>query len=251
MEHKEPNEQNCQEIARFSEEESAQLTQVFRTGSMPSDVSRQTRFKMLEKFIFSYRNSGVSADDPLLPYWLLHVAPSCVYPIMVDGRPSFHRCCFRDCAQPVNSQFALIRHYKEQHYHQIPQGIFGEIVYFPCKPCKVLYKRLDHLKSHQTSQTHKAIMARLGDRGCASDVSVYRQARTQHEEDKLVARERETHNEASAWYTYSLPTCTTPPSVSDTIQDVEYPEFKDEDDMDEDQLLVQAAVLFETLNKWA
>ena len=236
----------CNQVVKFSEEESAQLTQVFKNGSFSSDVARPTRFKMLEKFIFTYRNSGVSPDDPLLPYWLLHVAPSCVYPILVDGRPSFYRCCFKDCERPVNSQFALIRHYKEQHYHQIPQGIFGEITYFPCTPCKVIYKRLDHLKSHQASQTHKAIMARHGDIGSEKDVSVMRQAKSQNEEARFLARQAEFKNEAEAWYNSTLPPCQAP---TVTTPELSLTDLNDDSDVDDDQMLIQAAHLFETLNK--
>ena len=63
-------------------------------------------------------------------------------------------------AQP--SQFALIRHYKEQHFAQMPPGIFGDIVFFNCELCGFQFKRAAHLNAHLGSLNHIEKMAQNG-----------------------------------------------------------------------------------------
>ena len=47
----------------------------------------------------------------------------------------------------------LVRHYREQHYEQIPPDIFGPST-FTCKRCEISFKRKEHLYTHYTSRMH-------------------------------------------------------------------------------------------------
>ena len=239
---------------RFNREEQMCLVELFRSGSYSSHKDKPTRFKMLEKFIFSYRNSGVNPDDPLLSFWLLQVAPSCVYPVMEAGRPRYYQCCFKKCKAAISSQFAMIRHYKEQHYYEIPAGIFGEIVLYPCKPCKVMYKRLDHLKSHQASNSHKSIMARLGDQQCKEDLDALNAAKRRYIEERNERFQNACLEEASRWTAITqAEQQDIQPGTSKSLTESDHNNNKpcmpiitfDDDDEDDDILLLEAMKSYE------
>ena len=140
-----------------------------------------TRFTALEDFILETRRSSgfiESYNDiedilgnndqraSLMRSWLCQVAPSCVFRHRCSeyGQTSFFKCCFSTCATPVSSQYALIRHYREQHYSQIPPGIFGNLVLHSCNACGLQFKREEHLNQHFSSLSHITHMAMLGTR---------------------------------------------------------------------------------------
>ncbi|TAK57430.1 hypothetical protein EPO17_01960, partial [Patescibacteria group bacterium] len=167
----------------FSSREIDHFYGLYRNGRVQMAVGQTylTRYTALEDFIFeTRRSSGViegyseiasilieqQADDraDLMRTWLCHVAPSCVFRHRSTdfGQTSFFRCCFRNCATPLSSQFALIRHYREQHYSQIPPGIFGTQVIFNCDACGMSFKREEHLNQHFSSLGHITQMAMRG-----------------------------------------------------------------------------------------
>lgn len=153
---------------------------LYRYGRQPRQVNL-TRFSALEDFILETRRSSgfnesynditdiLNNDDErasLMRVWLCQVAPSCVFRHRCTdyGQTSFFKCCFASCSTPVSSQYALIRHYREQHYSQIPTGIFGNLVLHSCNACGLQFKREEHLNQHFSSLGHITHMAMLGSR---------------------------------------------------------------------------------------
>jgi hypothetical protein len=151
---------------------------LYRYGRQPRQTNL-TRFTALEDFILETRRSSgfiesyidiediLSNNDErasLMKIWLCQVAPSCVFRHRCSeyGQTSFFKCCFSNCATPVSSQYALIRHYREQHYSQIPPGIFGNLVLYSCNACGLQFKREEHLNQHFSSLGHITHMAMLG-----------------------------------------------------------------------------------------
>lgn len=169
-------------INAFTDREVDFFYSLYRNGRVQLAVGQRhfTRYTALEDFIFeTRRSSGVieaynsiesilnvenSERAELMRNWLCNVAPSCVFRHRSTefGQTSFFRCCFANCATPVSSQFALIRHYREQHYSQMPPGIFGTLVIFNCAACGVSFKREEHLNQHFSSLGHITQMALRG-----------------------------------------------------------------------------------------
>lgn len=150
-----------------------------RVGSSLIPRVQMTRFTSVEEFVLEIRKSAASVvadfrdvdierlDDrraQLMRTWLCQIVPSCVYRHRSDqfGQTSFYMCCFQDCGRPLSSQYALIRHYREQHYDRMPTGIFGTLVWFKCVACRVQFKRKKHLDKHYMSLNHISQMAMLG-----------------------------------------------------------------------------------------
>lgn len=138
-----------------------------------------TDFTAIEDFIVDTRRSSgvipqydsiniVAQQDQnaeLMRIWLTRIVPSCVYRHRSDYvQTGYYLCCFSKCMVPVSSQFALIRHYREQHFTQMPPGIFGQIVIYNCEICRMQFKRQSHLNTHLTSLTHISKMAQNGKR---------------------------------------------------------------------------------------
>lgn len=168
----------------FSFEDIEHFYTLYRDGRLRfqrAGPQHRTRFTAIEDFIVETRRTeGVVAeygalniiggqhdlgdDAELMRFWLTKIVPSCVYKYRSGdfGQTGFYICCFRNCARPLSSQFALIRHYKEQHFHQMPPGIFGEIVIFKCDLCGFEFKRAAHLNAHFGSLAHIEKMAQNG-----------------------------------------------------------------------------------------
>lgn len=165
----------------FTLEDIQSFYTLYRDGrtSFPRAGPRHlTKFTAVEDFIVENRRTeGVieqynalnitiyqDANTELMRTWLTEIVPSCVYKHRSSrfGQTGFYTCCFRYCARPVSSQFALIRHYKEQHFSQMPPGIFGEIVFYNCQLCGFQFKRAAHLNAHFGSLNHIEKMAQNG-----------------------------------------------------------------------------------------
>lgn len=164
---------------KFTEQDVESFFRLYVLGRAALGSTRYlTPFTSLEDFILDQRRSvgvlqgldgldiinGRDIQSFLFRIWLCHVAPSCVYKHRdaTHGQTAFYKCCFGDCGRPVSSQFALIRHYREQHYTRMPEGIFGELVIFKCDACQINYKRRTHLLQHFQSINHLSKMAMCG-----------------------------------------------------------------------------------------
>lgn len=163
----------------FTNDEVELFYRLYRNGRH-SRQANLTRFSALEDFILDTRRSSgfieayndiddISTNNEderaaLMRTWICQVAPSCVFRHRCTeyGQTSFFKCCFSHCATPVSSQYALIRHYREQHYAQLPPGIFGDLVLYKCNACGLQFKREEHLNQHFSSLGHITHMAMLG-----------------------------------------------------------------------------------------
>ena len=171
------------EISRkgFSEEDIQSFYRLYRDGRITfarAEPQHLTRFTAIEDFIVETRRTGgvipeigtidivaqQNESTQLMRTWLTQIVPSCVYRHRSNtfGQTGFYICCFSNCARPVSSQFALIRHYREQHFSQMPPGIFGQIVFYNCDICGLQFKRETHLNTHLNSLAHIAKMAQNG-----------------------------------------------------------------------------------------
>lgn len=164
-------------VGVFAVDDIQRFFELLRSGRQVGRA-HSTRFTNVEDFILDTRRTSrltidlnqidindVSDNNAMLMRtWLGQVAPSCVYRYRSGdfGQTLFYRCCFTSCLRPVSSQFALMRHYREQHYNQIPEGIFGVLQVFKCIACATEFKREDHLKLHYQSVSHITQMAILG-----------------------------------------------------------------------------------------
>ena len=123
-----------------------------------------------------------------------------------------------------------------------------------------MYKRMDHLKSHQASATHKAIFAGLGDRECAKQLELLNQAKQEHAEQHQSDRMLQHSTEANAWNSRNNDAILCRQPVSRTLQysvennqvtaSVQASNDEKNEDPDDDFLLLTAAELYDCTSKF-
>lgn len=131
----------------------------------------------LEKFVRGYSALAKNYDRscPLVHFWLLNVAPSCVYPMRLGNEPLFYECCI--CSAPIHQQVHLIRHYREQHHSELPANIFGTLDVFRCRLCDVRFTRRENLQKHFTSILHMQVMSERGSKSAIERFEALNDAR--------------------------------------------------------------------------
>lgn len=81
------------------------------------DISKS---KILQKeFIDRYCLNMTDKSDSLFKFWCEKIVPSCIPDCNIDGNLE---CVF--CSKCFNRTATINRHYREQHYNQIPEGLF-------------------------------------------------------------------------------------------------------------------------------
>jgi hypothetical protein len=110
------------------------------------DLRRQTK---ISEFVIRYTPELCDLESEEYVFWRTHVVPSCV---PGKSQRSF-TCVF--CGRQISSPAAIRRHYMEQHYAYIPEGIFGTRVRLECEQCGISFARKLHLTSHMSSELHE------------------------------------------------------------------------------------------------
>lgn len=99
----------------------------------------------MNEFIRRYCPEDINTKCPKYKLWVNKIVPSCV----VDPTNHCALCTKRMISTPV-----LIRHYREQHYDSLPEGIFGSNCQYICLKCDREFTRKDHLSKHLKSAFH-------------------------------------------------------------------------------------------------
>jgi hypothetical protein len=119
---------------------------------------KKTFWKTLYEFVHKYRSQRLAdsykRDDQVVEKWLYLIAPSCCYPITQnsDGTKKYE-CVFCDLKYIKNA--FLVKHYKEKHFAELPDGILGIHNPFTCEICDVTFTRKENLTLHLISLKHK------------------------------------------------------------------------------------------------
>lgn len=95
-------------------------------------------------------------DDEKFNFFKNVVVPSVVNEWITPKGVNSHsfRCPFETCAVLVSRGQLLERHLREQHYKDLPIGVFGTLNSHICKTCGQTFKRLEHLYKHFTGRKH-------------------------------------------------------------------------------------------------
>ena len=103
-------------------------------------------------------------DDPKFEFFKKIVVPSVVNEWITPKGVNSHsyRCPFESCAVLVSRSLLMERHLKEQHYTEIPCGVFGTLKSFVCNPCGQSFKRREHLLKHLAGRKHLKTLISLG-----------------------------------------------------------------------------------------
>ena len=81
------------------------------------DISRS---KILQKeFVDRYCLEMTDREDPLFKFWEEKIVPSCLNTTSSSGKLE---CVF--CAKNFKITSTMTRHYREQHFNEIPEGKF-------------------------------------------------------------------------------------------------------------------------------
>ena len=108
----------------------------------------------LYNFVVDHRLSSIKEDDPLLENFLFSIAPSCVYPRSSDVEMSMHFYC-QLCEMKYKKTPYIVRHYREKHFHDMPENILGTLTIFACEICNTVYNRKEYFNLHLNSESHK------------------------------------------------------------------------------------------------
>lgn len=157
----------------FTLEDIQSFYRLYRDGRNTFEPQYLTDFTAIEDFIvYTRRNYEIvpqyetinivtqqDENAELMRTWLTRVVPSCVYRQRSDFvQTGYYNCCF-ECMFSVSCHFDLIRHYREQHFAQMPPGIFGERVIYYCEICRMHFMRESHLNTHLISIPHISKMS--------------------------------------------------------------------------------------------
>jgi hypothetical protein len=82
-------------------------------------------------------------------FWKMQVVQSCVQ----ENKGAKFICVY--CSKEISSACGIRRHYREQHFDNIPEGVFGSKIIFECKQCDLMFKRQPHLTNHLLSEMHQ------------------------------------------------------------------------------------------------
>lgn len=95
-------------------------------------------------------------DDKHYKVFINKILPSCLFRWHVNGRDTHKYVCpFKDCYQVSSETRYAKRHMREQHYNDIPEGVFNTNYNEMCKTCEAgPFLRKEHLKSHLQSRSH-------------------------------------------------------------------------------------------------
>jgi hypothetical protein len=108
----------------------------------------------LYNFVVDRRLSAIKEDDPLLENFLFSIAPSCVYPRSSDVEMSMHFYC-QLCEMKYKKTPYIVRHYREKHFHDMPENILGTLTIFMCEICNTGFNRKEYYNLHLNSESHK------------------------------------------------------------------------------------------------
>jgi hypothetical protein len=115
------------------------------------DLTFRRRIKMNE-FVLRYTSENMDTESEQYMFWRTHVVPSCVQ----ENSGAKFICVF--CSKEISSACGIRRHYREQHYNDMPEGIFGSKIIFECKQCDLKFNRKPHLTNHLQSELHQKSM---------------------------------------------------------------------------------------------
>ena len=131
----------------------------------------------------------------MLHNWLTKIAPSCVYPKIINGQRAYFECII--CSTPCTRQQSMIRHYKEVHWYEMPKNIFGEKETFSCEDCQVIFQRKEHLLAHKESLQHQIRTNHTNDH--LSILSAYTEAKESAKTQKSLKRKNAFAKECHEW----------------------------------------------------
>ena len=189
-------EANIQSLGAYFLKESDHLA----IAVSPNNPERRFNFQNLERFIKQYRPANLTMLTPLHVTWLTQVAPSCVYPIRVNGEGIYFQCCF--CETPTKLAQSMVRHYKEQHFAQMPFEIFGPNVELRCKLCNIYVgKRQEHLDLHYKSLGHLEMLAKKGSVKAQQQVAKYSITKVEADMAAKMEKKRKFAEEQEQWET--------------------------------------------------
>jgi hypothetical protein len=102
----------------------------------------------IKEFVNRYTFENMDTGSEEYAFWETHVVPSCIQ----DQKGSKLTCVF--CGRQISSPGVMRRHYMEQHYDYIPDGIFGTKLLIECTQCNISFQRKNHLDTHLLSDLH-------------------------------------------------------------------------------------------------
>ncbi len=102
----------------------------------------------MNEFVLRYTSENMETESEQYMFWKTHVVPSCVQ----ENSGAKFTCVF--CSKEISSASGIRRHYREQHFDDMPEGIFGSKVILECKQCDIKFNRQPHLVNHLSSELH-------------------------------------------------------------------------------------------------
>ncbi|CAF1028403.1 unnamed protein product [Brachionus calyciflorus] len=95
----------------------------------------------------------LSSDDPLYENFTKKIVPSLIYEYNLPNgaKTNCYKCPFETCRIFFSRDYLLETHLVDQHYDEIPKGVFGIKDKFICEMCYCKFKSFKAFKSHKNN----------------------------------------------------------------------------------------------------
>lgn len=98
-----------------------------------------------EKIDFLIENGLLKTDDPMYHLFVTNIVPNVVFKTFGH----WYDCAFDLCDFKANTGESIEIHLRDDHYDQIPNGVFGEKQMFKCKECRQSFEGFNKYKVHR------------------------------------------------------------------------------------------------------
>ena len=150
-----------------------------------------TALKVASKLKSLIAQQVISRDDPQYDTFANVILPACYTTWVTPSGIQSHkyRCPFADCYTLLSKEVYIVRHLREQHYDQLPSGVFGQNASIFCHLCGYgPFKRHENYKLHLNGLTHLKSLIRAG-RATDEQIHKWNEINSAEQENKLIQDE--------------------------------------------------------------
>ena len=168
---------------------------------MSDKIDERLKFK-INQFILEreinrlIQNKMLNEDDERYEIFVGTILPSCLFHHIGKNRNVFpnYMCPFKNCHKLLSRKVFAIRHMREQHYFELPLGVFNKNENDFCDICDAgPFIRKEHFTQHKKSNNHIYKAVKAG-RASRNEIDKYNALMESKERSKSLLRKENKEN---------------------------------------------------------